>query len=126
MSLPSTELKGAQPLEHTAGVGALPGNLSESSVALLPDERQERAQARRSTCLRQRRDTMKPSAAGDDDEVRRVGSSHHFCGFPTPWPSHARRLSLLDFPIRARIFLGKIGLSLLSLHILVELGALVS
>lgn len=41
-SLPSSELKGAQPSEHTGGVGALPGTISESSVALLPDERAER------------------------------------------------------------------------------------
>ncbi|KIJ64212.1 hypothetical protein HYDPIDRAFT_167957 [Hydnomerulius pinastri MD-312] len=41
-SLPSTELKGAQPSEHTSGVGALPGAISESSVALLPDERAAR------------------------------------------------------------------------------------
>ncbi|KAH0834206.1 hypothetical protein J3R83DRAFT_11518 [Lanmaoa asiatica] len=70
VSLPSTELKGAQPSEHTGGVGALPGNLSESSVALLPDERQERAQECRPTSPRQRRDTIKPSAAGGDDEPR--------------------------------------------------------
>ncbi|KAG0701656.1 hypothetical protein DFH29DRAFT_925718 [Suillus ampliporus] len=38
-SLPSSELKGAQPREHVGGVGSLPGNISESSVALLPDER---------------------------------------------------------------------------------------
>lgn len=70
VSLPSTELRGAQPSEHTGGVGALPGNLSESSVALLPDERQERAQEPQPTSPRQRRDTIKPSAAGGDDEVR--------------------------------------------------------
>lgn len=38
-SLPSSELKGAQPHEHVGGVGSLPGTISESSVALLPDER---------------------------------------------------------------------------------------
>lgn len=68
VSLPSSELRGAQPAEHTGGVGALPGNLSETSVVLLPDERQERAQERAPNSPRQRRDTMKPSA-GDDDEV---------------------------------------------------------
>ncbi|KAG2344822.1 hypothetical protein BDR05DRAFT_961225, partial [Suillus weaverae] len=41
-SLPSSELKGAQPCEHVGGVGSLPGTISESSVALLPDERAER------------------------------------------------------------------------------------
>ncbi|KAG1873882.1 hypothetical protein F4604DRAFT_1765672 [Suillus subluteus] len=41
-SLPSSELKGAQPHEHVGGVGSLPGTISESSVALLPDERAER------------------------------------------------------------------------------------
>ncbi|KAG2139802.1 uncharacterized protein EDB93DRAFT_1089992 [Suillus bovinus] len=40
-SLPSSELKGAQPHEHVGGVGSLPGTISESSVALLPDERAE-------------------------------------------------------------------------------------
>ena len=70
VSLPSTELKGAQPLEHTGGVGALPGNLSESSVALLPDERQERTEELYPVSPRQRRDTIKPSAsAGAPDEV---------------------------------------------------------
>jgi hypothetical protein len=38
-SLPSTELKGAIPGEHVGGVGALPGSLNQSSVALLPEER---------------------------------------------------------------------------------------
>ena len=41
-SLPSSETKGAQPFEHVGGVGSLPGTLSESSVALLPDERAAR------------------------------------------------------------------------------------
>ncbi|KAG2143702.1 hypothetical protein DEU56DRAFT_792096 [Suillus clintonianus] len=41
-SLPSSELKGAQPCEHVGGVGSLPGTISESSVALLPDERAEK------------------------------------------------------------------------------------
>ncbi|KAG6377920.1 hypothetical protein JVT61DRAFT_14709 [Boletus reticuloceps] len=68
VSLPSTESKGAQPSEYSGGVGALPGNLSESSVALLPDERQERAQERQSTSPRQRRDTIKPSAVGEAEE----------------------------------------------------------
>ncbi|KAH7911464.1 hypothetical protein BJ138DRAFT_1006528 [Hygrophoropsis aurantiaca] len=43
-SLPSKELTGQQPLEHTSGVGALPGNASESGVALLPDERVQQSQ----------------------------------------------------------------------------------
>ncbi|KAG8215374.1 hypothetical protein J3R82DRAFT_8972 [Butyriboletus roseoflavus] len=71
VSLPSTELKGAQPSERTGGVGALPGNLSESSVALLPDERQERAQERRPASPRQRRGTMKPPAAGGEHRESR-------------------------------------------------------
>ncbi|KAL4244049.1 hypothetical protein ABKN59_010553 [Abortiporus biennis] len=37
-SLPSSESTGAQPFEHTSGVGALPGNVSERGVARLPDE----------------------------------------------------------------------------------------
>ncbi|THH23154.1 hypothetical protein EUX98_g8021 [Antrodiella citrinella] len=37
-SLPSTESTGAPPSTHSAGVGALPGNTSESAVARLPDE----------------------------------------------------------------------------------------
>ncbi|KAF8439742.1 hypothetical protein L210DRAFT_3645744 [Boletus edulis BED1] len=68
VSLPSTELKGVQPSEYSGGVGALPGNLSESSVALLPDERQESAQERQSASPRQRRDTIKPSAVGGAEE----------------------------------------------------------
>ncbi|KAH7920434.1 hypothetical protein BV22DRAFT_803002 [Leucogyrophana mollusca] len=43
-SLPSKELTGQQPSEHTSGVGSLPGNLSESAVALLPDERTQQNQ----------------------------------------------------------------------------------
>ncbi|KAF8126336.1 hypothetical protein EV363DRAFT_1585959 [Boletus edulis] len=69
VSLPSTELKGVQPSEYSGGVGALPGNLSESSVALLPDERQESAQERQSASPRQRRDTIKPSAVGGAEEI---------------------------------------------------------
>ncbi|KAG9310828.1 hypothetical protein JVU11DRAFT_8681 [Chiua virens] len=67
VSLPSTELRGAQPLEHTGGVGALPGNLSESSVALLPEEREERAEERLATS-RQRRGTIKPSVGSGEEE----------------------------------------------------------
>lgn len=76
--MPSTELKGARPSERTGGVGALPGNISESSVALLPDERQERAQERQPASPRQRRDTIKPSAAGGDDEVRHRSARNAF------------------------------------------------
>ncbi|KAF9241297.1 hypothetical protein BU15DRAFT_31056, partial [Melanogaster broomeanus] len=39
ISMPSTELTGAQPSEHSGGVGALPGNISETSLAVLPAER---------------------------------------------------------------------------------------
>ncbi|CUA74129.1 hypothetical protein RSOLAG22IIIB_05419 [Rhizoctonia solani] len=42
-SLPSEEYEGAQPGEKSGGVGSLPGHLSESSVALLPDEREAQA-----------------------------------------------------------------------------------
>jgi hypothetical protein len=38
-SLPSQEQNGAQPGEETAGAGALPGKLSESGVAVLPEEK---------------------------------------------------------------------------------------
>ncbi|KAI0302425.1 hypothetical protein B0F90DRAFT_1667612 [Multifurca ochricompacta] len=38
-SLPSTEKEGAKPGEHYDGVGPLPGSISETSVAKLPDER---------------------------------------------------------------------------------------
>ncbi|CDO77115.1 hypothetical protein BN946_scf184592.g11 [Trametes cinnabarina] len=38
-SLPSKEVTGASPGEHTAGVGSLPGFVTESSVSKLPDER---------------------------------------------------------------------------------------
>jgi hypothetical protein len=38
-SLPSSEITGAQPGEHTDGVGALPGRFTETGVAKLPDER---------------------------------------------------------------------------------------
>ncbi|CAE6525360.1 unnamed protein product [Rhizoctonia solani] len=42
-SLPSEEYEGTQPGEKCGGVGSLPGHLSESSVALLPDEREGQA-----------------------------------------------------------------------------------
>jgi len=70
VSLPSTELKGAQPSEHTGGVGALPGNVSESSVALLPEEREKINEEPLSTATRQRGDTIKPSVSGGNDEPR--------------------------------------------------------
>ena len=38
-SLPSTEREGVKPGEHHDGVGPLPGSISETSVAKLPDER---------------------------------------------------------------------------------------
>jgi hypothetical protein len=39
VSLPSTEKEGVKPGEHCGGVGPLPGTISETSVAKLPDER---------------------------------------------------------------------------------------
>jgi hypothetical protein len=40
-SLPSSEKEGIKPGEHYDGVGPLPGSISETSVAKLPDERNE-------------------------------------------------------------------------------------
>ena len=37
--MPSTEKEGAKPALHYDGVGSLPGSISETSVAKLPDER---------------------------------------------------------------------------------------
>lgn len=37
-SYPTRETTGAQPYEHSSGVGALPGKVSEQGVATLPDE----------------------------------------------------------------------------------------
>ena len=42
-SLPSTEKEGVLPGEHYDGVGPLPGSISETSVAKLPDERLQSA-----------------------------------------------------------------------------------
>ena len=42
-SLPSTEKEGTRPGEHYGGVGPLPGSLSETSVAKLPEERASEA-----------------------------------------------------------------------------------
>lgn len=42
-SLPSTEREGVKPGEHYDGVGPLPGSISETSVAKLPDERMQPA-----------------------------------------------------------------------------------
>ncbi|KIJ05849.1 hypothetical protein PAXINDRAFT_20919 [Paxillus involutus ATCC 200175] len=80
-SLPSTELKGAQPSEHTGGVGSLPGSISESSVALLPEEREERDQpaASQSSGAPQketpRRETLVPAAAAAAVPVTRKDES---------------------------------------------------
>jgi hypothetical protein len=41
--LPSTEREGVKPGEHYDGVGPLPGSISETSVAKLPDERMQAA-----------------------------------------------------------------------------------
>lgn len=41
--MPSTEKEGVKPGEHYDGVGPLPGSISETSVAKLPDERLEPA-----------------------------------------------------------------------------------
>ena len=45
ISLPSTEKEGTHPGEHCGGVGSLPGSISETSVAKLPDERASEARA---------------------------------------------------------------------------------
>ncbi|OCF32178.1 hypothetical protein I316_06092 [Kwoniella heveanensis BCC8398] len=42
-SLPSEEPAGAQPGEHTSGVGALPGTAAETGVAILPEEKKPAA-----------------------------------------------------------------------------------
>lgn len=39
--MPSTEREGVKPGEHYDGVGPLPGSISETSVAKLPDERMQ-------------------------------------------------------------------------------------
>nr|ODO00480.1 hypothetical protein L204_02474 [Cryptococcus depauperatus CBS 7855] len=39
VSMPTNELMGAMPGEHSSGVGALPGTVDESAVAVLPEER---------------------------------------------------------------------------------------
>lgn len=41
--MPSTEREGVKPGEHYDGVGPLPGTISETSVAKLPDERNQPA-----------------------------------------------------------------------------------
>ena len=43
ISLPSTEKEGTHPGEHYDGIGPLPGSISETSVAKLPDERASEA-----------------------------------------------------------------------------------
>ncbi|KAH9036208.1 hypothetical protein EDB85DRAFT_805792 [Lactarius pseudohatsudake] len=45
ISLPSTEREGTHPGEHCGGVGSLPGTISETSVAKLPDERASEGKA---------------------------------------------------------------------------------
>ncbi|KAI9441721.1 hypothetical protein H4582DRAFT_2055547 [Lactarius indigo] len=45
ISLPSTEKEGTHPGEHCGGVGPLPGSISETSVAKLPDERASEGKA---------------------------------------------------------------------------------
>jgi hypothetical protein len=62
ISLPSTEKEGTHPGEHCGGVGPLPGSISETSVAKLPDERASEAKTAAGPSSR----TKEVFAEGDD------------------------------------------------------------
>ena len=62
ISLPSTEKEGTHPGEHCGGVGPLPGSISETSVAKLPDERASEAK----TALGPSSRTKEVFVEGDD------------------------------------------------------------
>jgi len=62
ISLPSTEKEGTHPGEHCGGVGPLPGSISETSVAKLPDERASEAKTAPGPSSR----TQEVFAEGDD------------------------------------------------------------
>ncbi len=65
ISLPSTEKEGVHPGEHYGGVGPLPGSISETSVAKLPDERESERKAASGPSSRSKEVTV-DTDRGDD------------------------------------------------------------
>jgi hypothetical protein len=70
ISLPSTEKEGTHPGEHCGGVGPLPGSISETSVAKLPDERETEAKTAPGPSSR-----TKEVFADDDDPREAVATA---------------------------------------------------
>jgi hypothetical protein len=66
ISLPSSEKEGTHPGEHSGGVGSLPGSISETSVAKLPDERASERKAAASTPASRSNEITADTDRGDD------------------------------------------------------------
>lgn len=75
ISLPSTEKEGTHPGEHCGGVGPLPGSISETSVAKLPDERaSERKAASAPVASSRLKEVTTDTDRGDDDPIAAVAA----------------------------------------------------
>ncbi|KAH9006083.1 hypothetical protein EDB86DRAFT_679979 [Lactarius hatsudake] len=74
ISLPSTEKEGTHPGEHCGGVGSLPGTISETSVAKLPDERASERKAAPAPASRSKELTIDTNQ-GDEAVVPQAASS---------------------------------------------------
>lgn len=69
ISLPSTEKEGTHPGEHCGGVGPLPGSISETSVAKLPDERASEGKAASAPASRSKELSVDTDRGGDPGEA---------------------------------------------------------
>ncbi|KAI9465342.1 hypothetical protein BJY52DRAFT_681787 [Lactarius psammicola] len=69
ISLPSTEKEGTHPGEHCGGVGPLPGSISETSVAKLPDERASERKAASAPASRSKEIYADTDHGGDPREA---------------------------------------------------------
>ena len=69
ISLPSSEKEGTHPGEHSGGVGSLPGSISETSVAKLPDERASERKAASASASRSKEITTDTDSEDDPDDA---------------------------------------------------------
>ncbi|KAI9510313.1 hypothetical protein F5148DRAFT_1337750 [Russula earlei] len=95
-SLPSTEKEGVMPGEHHDGVGPLPGSISETSVAKLPDERFESAGQPGPSVHPLATGVAAPSLPSQETEGVRPGERHG--GVDLPLPSSSSETSVAKLP----------------------------
>lgn len=96
--MPSTEKEGIRPGEHYDGVGPLPGSISETSVAKLPDERNESlGEPDRSVC--QRQPAARPAAVASLPSQEKMGVQpyEHYDGVG-PLPGTSSETSVAKLP----------------------------